>query len=481
MVPLLGRTDSGVLCYFCMLWCRSAAYGTPFMRAPYTHSPTYQATVPGIGTIRSTMGYVIPQSGPRPHSTQGYGVVPGSRPWQPAPASLEQQELYKLRNLKAAMQAASREAAITNTWRAQKVQEYKDAELAMENEAFDRYMLNMSLLEEVLIPVSAITGLSSEGELLVQDGEATDENRDGNVSDTLMLVDGMRVHQGEIRARKEASRQRMRRTVERHLLTLKRGGQQESFNHEDDELIQVGIPGWQQDFKRFKATTKEGKECLERVELFESLVQKTNLIQTRADIDACGDFYRQNFGHGLDILLPHLSHNVEHLYGAKLRKDENYCSAATLSDLEPEKGNKGQKVSPSKDSHARSDTDTSESAKREREEALQKEDERELTELEGQDPEQSKAETKSPAGEEMMDHKRIPNEVSSANEERNIEFLTKETGELEEGDKQRQPNWPRLHEGFLKGRGWWKVEADEYSTQIVCQQFLNSSHTVEAL
>jgi hypothetical protein len=108
MVPLLGRTDSGVLCYLCMLWCRSAAYGTPFMRAPYTHSPTYQATVPGIGTIRSTMGYVIPQSGPRPHSTQGYGVVPGSRPWQPAPASLEQQELYKLRNLKAAMQAASR-------------------------------------------------------------------------------------------------------------------------------------------------------------------------------------------------------------------------------------------------------------------------------------------------------------------------------------------------------------------------------------
>lgn len=244
--------------------------------------------------------------------------------------------------------------------------------------------------------------------------------------------------------------------------------------------MQVGIPGWQQDFKRFKATTKEGKECLERVELFESLVQKTNLIQTRADIDACGDFYRQNFGHGLDILLPHLSHNVEHLYGAKLRKDENYCSAASLSDLEPE-GNKGQKVSPSKDSHARSDTDTSESAKREREEAVQKEDEIELNELEGQDPEQSKAETKSPAGEEMMDHKRIPNEVSSVDEERNIEILTKETGELEEGDNQRQPNWPRLHEGFLKGRGWWKVEADEYSTQKVCQQFLNSSHRVEAL
>ncbi|KAL6960130.1 hypothetical protein U1Q18_048266, partial [Sarracenia purpurea var. burkii] len=43
------------------------------------------------------------------------------------------------------------DTAVINEWRFLKLKEYKEANIEAENEAFDRYMQNVSFLEEVLV------------------------------------------------------------------------------------------------------------------------------------------------------------------------------------------------------------------------------------------------------------------------------------------------------------------------------------------
>jgi len=40
----------------------------------------------------------------------------------------------------------------------------------------------------------------------------------------------------------------------------------------------------------------EGKDCLKRIDLFDSLLQKTSRVHRRADVESCRAMYGQNFG-----------------------------------------------------------------------------------------------------------------------------------------------------------------------------------------
>lgn len=140
------------------------------------------------------------------------------------------------------MRFSDQEAQITSTWRTQKMKEFFDGELITEDEAFDRYMFNMALLEEVFLPKTTTPmGLSPDGTLLVGGGETLNEIDEKDVSDTLMVVDGLRLRRGMNATRKEASRSRLKTTIDRSLQALKRGQQEVDDFADDEDYMQVSF------------------------------------------------------------------------------------------------------------------------------------------------------------------------------------------------------------------------------------------------
>lgn len=215
--------------------------------------------------------------------------------------------------------------------------------------------------------------------------------------------------------------------------------------------------GRRRDLKRFKATSKEGKDCLKRIDLFDTLLQKTSQIHSRADIESCGEMYRQNFGRGLDVLLPHLSRNVENILGGQIREVSG--DTATPSDT-PSRGDMPKEASTSKDSEA-----TPAPADSEKEGIA---DELQNSRGPALDVELNDS------GEQGRHTNRIQEKSSP-----HVKWkgLNANTG----GSRSKVEEWPRLHKGFLAGHGWWKVEVDEQSAQIACQHLLISSQAVEVL
>lgn len=211
--------------------------------------------------------------------------------------------------------------------------------------------------------------------------------------------------------------------------------------------------GRRRDLKRFKATSKEGKDCLKRIDLFDTLLQKTSQIHSRADIESCGEMYRQNFGRGLDVLLPHLSRNVENVLGCQICEISG--DAATPSET-PNTGEMPKEASASKDSQATPARGKDETAE-------------ELQNSRGPD---SDMEVKD-SGEQDRHTNRFQEKISPHLKRKGVNADSS-------GSRSKVEEWPRLHEGFLAGHGWWKIEVDEQIAQIVCQQLV-SNQAVEVL
>jgi hypothetical protein len=120
------------------------------------------------------------------------------------------------------------------------MKEYSDGELSTEDEAFDRYLFNMALLEEVfLTTTTAPRCLSGDGKLLVGGGETLNEINENYVLDTLMVVDGLRLRRGINATRKVASRSRLKITIDRSLQVLKREQREVDDFADENEHMQA--------------------------------------------------------------------------------------------------------------------------------------------------------------------------------------------------------------------------------------------------
>jgi hypothetical protein len=297
------------------------------------------------------------------------------------------------------------------------MKEFFEGERLTEDEAFDRYMFNMALLEEIFLPKTTTpTGLSPDGQLLLGGSETLNENNEKDVSDTLMVVEGLRFRRDMNATRKETRRSRLKTSIDRSLQALKRGQQEIDDFADDEDYIQGMLLGRRRDFKRFKATSKEGKDCLKRIDLFDTLLQKTSQIHSRADIESCGEMYRQNFGRGLDVLLPHLSRNVENVLGGSIRE----ISGDTATQDMHKEASSSQATNCGEDGNSRADS------------------------------EEQDRHTNSRVQEKVSPHVK------------------------RKGVNTKVEDWPRLHKGFLAGHGWWKVGVDDQSAQIVCQQLISN-------
>lgn len=229
---------------------------------------------------------------PSGDNPQGSSAAASIHPPVPAPVVRHPYDSLRLKTVKPMGHVTRKEAAFINAWRFQKLGDYADEHNAAEDEAFDRYMQNVSLLEEVFaVKAESLEGLSPEGHFLLE-GSSGSEPIEGGV-DASMLSAGLRVRLRISSKRKEAHRQKLRRVIDRSLQKLHRGEREDATLESED--IYMGFSDPRREMKRKKVQSIEGKERLRRMDLFTSLFEKVRHIENQGDLDSCLKIYEDNF------------------------------------------------------------------------------------------------------------------------------------------------------------------------------------------
>lgn len=97
-----------------------------------------------------------------------------------------------------------KDAAAINEWRFSKLKEFRERHIEAENEAFDRYMQNVNLLEEVFSMKSMIDASFKDGSSISSATEANPEE----------MVPVLKLKLGSNPVRSDDSRKRIRQIVE---------------------------------------------------------------------------------------------------------------------------------------------------------------------------------------------------------------------------------------------------------------------------
>ncbi|KAJ7952622.1 putative Electron carrier/iron ion-binding protein [Quillaja saponaria] len=160
-----------------------------------------------------------------------------------------------------------KDAAAINEWRFSKLMEYKDRNVEVENEAFDRYMQNVSLLEEVL-SVKSIT----EGDV----SSAAKSNASSMGSNTEMMTSGLKLLLRSNLVRNDSVRMRVQLVVDQGLKRLQQCGPNGVNELSDQE-------------EPSKASKKAKTWRSERASAISDLVDKLNKARNEDDLKSCSE------------------------------------------------------------------------------------------------------------------------------------------------------------------------------------------------
>lgn len=117
-----------------------------------------------------------------------------------------------------------KEALVINEWRFAKLKEYKERNIEAENESFDRYMQNISLLEEIF-------DVNSER----QDADACQMSSPTISGDLKEAIMGMKVKLRSNPMRIDKFRKRIQQTVDQGLRKLQKHDNDDGSNNQNDE------------------------------------------------------------------------------------------------------------------------------------------------------------------------------------------------------------------------------------------------------
>ncbi|KAL8101702.1 uncharacterized protein LOC141687010 isoform X2 [Apium graveolens] len=168
------------------------------------------------------------------------------------------------------------EAGEINEWRYQKVQEYKDQNIELENEAFDRYMRNVGLLEEVFNVKSTSDGPMKDGGSPTSEMNTTsaEDERQKEIAEIKMILRSEPT-------RAENFRNRIQCAVDEALKKLQKSeapdGGAESI--EQDEFV-----------------TGPEKKKFRRHEEMAALIDKINKARNEEDLKVCIEMKNELFG-----------------------------------------------------------------------------------------------------------------------------------------------------------------------------------------
>ncbi|XP_040987885.1 uncharacterized protein LOC121235616 isoform X1 [Juglans microcarpa x Juglans regia] len=170
-----------------------------------------------------------------------------------------------------------KDAAAINEWRFSKLKEYKDRNIEVEDEAFDRYMQNISLLEEVFLVKSIIEG-SIEDESSVSNPNATSLE-----ANTEMLVSGLKLRLRSNAIRADNFKQRIQQIVHQGLKKLQKPDLNDGINEPSD----------QDEPNEGPKKAKIGKK--EKASVMSDLIDKLNKARNEEDLKSCLEMKLQLF------------------------------------------------------------------------------------------------------------------------------------------------------------------------------------------
>ncbi|KAG6687686.1 hypothetical protein I3842_11G085800 [Carya illinoinensis] len=170
-----------------------------------------------------------------------------------------------------------KDAAAINEWRFSKLKEYKDRNIEVEDEAFDRYMQNISLLEEVFLVKSIVEG-SIEDESSVSNPNAT-----ALEANTEMLVSGLKLRLRSNSKGADNFKQRIQQIVDQGLKKLQKPDLNDGINEPSD----------QDEPKEGPKKAKIGKT--EKASAMSDLIDKLNKARNGEDLKSCLEMKLQLF------------------------------------------------------------------------------------------------------------------------------------------------------------------------------------------
>ncbi|XP_057477286.1 uncharacterized protein LOC130764988 [Actinidia eriantha] len=192
-----------------------------------------------------------------------------------------------------------KEAAVINEWRFLKLKEFKEANIEVENEAFDRYMQNVSLLEEVLAVNSKPEVPTNGGSLI------SNPNPNSNGETTEMAVAGMKLKLRSNPVRTENLKRRMHDIVNQGLRKLRKIDLDYGAN--------------------------DAKKQAERVSALSDLLDKLNKARNEEDLKSCFEMKAQIFNR-------HRRRSQTETEGIEILKQENaknHFAPGLRSDYSP--------------------------------------------------------------------------------------------------------------------------------------------------
>lgn len=166
-----------------------------------------------------------------------------------------------------------------NEWRFSKLKEFNDRNIEVENEAFDRYMQNADLLEEVF-SAKSILDRSIEDESSISSHNSTSMEDDNEAT-----ISGLKLKMRSNPQRTSNFRKRIRQIVDKGLKKLQK-------RELDDHDIGPVDP------KELDKGPKSAKDwCAEKASTLNDLIDKLNKARNEEDLKSCLEVKSQLFNH----------------------------------------------------------------------------------------------------------------------------------------------------------------------------------------
>ncbi|KEH31585.1 putative transcription factor STY-LRP1 family [Medicago truncatula] len=178
-----------------------------------------------------------------------------------------------------------KDAAAINEWRFSKLKEYKERNVDAENEAFDRYMQNVDLLEEVLSVKQSDEDVSSASEA----NQTSTENSE-------VMIPGLKLQLRSNSTRSDGVRIRIKKTVDDGLKKLKCAVDGDSNNEEIDEVSE----------------SSNKRKRTEKLSAISDLLDKINKARSEEDLQSCLEVKLQLFNSDEDSAMVQHTDNEMH-------------------------------------------------------------------------------------------------------------------------------------------------------------------------
>ncbi|XWS74534.1 hypothetical protein CRYUN_Cryun01aG0006100 [Craigia yunnanensis] len=160
-----------------------------------------------------------------------------------------------------------KDAVALNEWRFSKLKEFKDRNIEIENDAFDRYMQNISLLEEVFSTKPMREGSNGD--------EGSKSSPTSKEDETSMMTSGLKLTLRSDPVRTDNSRKRIQQIVDQGIIKLQKSEANVGANDPDDQN------------KQDSRLNKVKSLWVERASVLNDLVDKLNKARNEEDLKSC--------------------------------------------------------------------------------------------------------------------------------------------------------------------------------------------------